>query len=131
MVPVAITSTYPVEVFDGSKSISSAGEAHHLNVSPGSTVSVKAPQYLLNASFKVEGKPIEYQAPALGYLTVLTKFETCNVKIGSKDLGFPPITRLPIVAGQYRVDIACATGQNPPGQLITVTANTSATARIY
>ena len=131
MVPVVITSTYPVEVFNGSTSISSAGESHQLNISSGSTVSVRAPQYLLNATFKVEGKPIEYQAPALGYLTVLTKYETCNVKIGSRDLGFPPITRLPLVVGQYRVDIACATGQNPPGQLVTVAANTSATARIY
>ena len=68
---------------------------------------------------------------AAAHLTVLTKFETCNVKIGSRDLGYPPITRLPLVVGQYRVDIACATGQNPPGQLVTVTPNTSATARIY
>ncbi len=74
---------------------------------------------------------MDYQAPAVGYLTVLTKYETCNVKIGAKDLGYPPITRLPIASGQYRVDISCPGGQNPPGQFVTVAPNNTATARIY
>jgi len=62
---------------------------------------------------------------------VLTKYETCNVKIGSKDLGYPPITKLPLVSGQHRVDIVCSNGQNPPGQFVTVTPNSTVTARIY
>jgi len=37
---------------------------------------------------------------------------------------------LPIAAGQHRVDISCPTGQNPPGQMVTVTPNGTATARI-
>jgi serine/threonine-protein kinase len=129
-VPVSIASTYPVEVFEGSKSISSAAESHQLNLPGGTTIHVKAPQYLLDATIKVDGK-VDYQAPAVGYLTVLTKYETCNVKIGAKDLGYPPITRLPIASGQYRVDISCPGGQNPPGQFVTVAPNNTATARIY
>jgi len=130
LVPVSVASTYPVEVFQGSKSISRPGDAHELNVPAGTTIHVRAPEYLLDAAVKVDGK-IDYQSPPLGYLTVLTKYETCNVKIGSKDLGYPPITRLPLAAGQYRVDIACANGQNVPGQFVTVAPNNTATARIY
>jgi hypothetical protein len=130
-VPVSITSTYPVEVFSGERSISGAAESHKLTVGVGATVHITSPQYHLDASFKVEDKPIDFQAPALGYLTVLTKYETCKVKVGPTDLGYPPITKLPIAAGQHRVDIACANGTAPPGQLVTILPNNTATARIY
>jgi hypothetical protein len=130
-VPVSITSTYPVEVFNGSRSISGAAESHKLTVGVGAIVHITSPQYHLDASFKVEDKPIDFQAPALGYLTVLTKYETCKVKVGPADLGYPPITKLPIAAGQHRVDIACANGTAPPGQLVTILPNNTATARIY
>jgi hypothetical protein len=129
-VAVSITSTYPVAVLNGSKAISSANESHQLTVPAGSTLHVTASEYLLDAVIKAEGKQVDYQAPALGFLNVLTKYETCNVKIGAKDLGYPPITKLPIAAGQHRVDISCPTGQNPPGQMVTVTPNGTATARI-
>jgi serine/threonine-protein kinase len=129
-VAVSITSTYPVAVLNGSKAISSANESHQLTVPAGSTLHVTASEYLLDAVIKAEGKQVDYQAPALGFLNVLTKYETCNVKIGEKDLGYPPITKLPIAAGQHRVDISCPTGQNPPGQMVTVTPNGTATARI-
>ena len=62
---------------------------------------------------------------------MLTRYETCNVKIGSKDLGYPPITKLPLVVGQYKVDIVCATGQSPNGQFVTVAPNNIAIARIH
>ena len=129
-VAVSITSTYPVAVLNGSKAISSANESHQLTVPAGSTLHVTASEYLLDAVIKAEGKQVDYQAPALGFLNVLTKYETCNVKIGAKDLGYPPITKLPIAAGQHRIDISCPTGQNPPGQMVTVTPNGTATARI-
>jgi hypothetical protein len=130
-VSVSITATYPVEVFQNGRSIASASDSHQLTIASGTNLRVAAPQYLLDTVLRVEGKPIEYQAPPLGYLTVLTKYETCSVKIGSKDLGYPPITKLPIVAGQHRIDVACPSGPNPPGQFVSVTPNTTATARIY
>jgi hypothetical protein len=46
-------------------------------------------------------------------------------------LGFPPISRMQVAAGQYRVDIVCAGGTNPPGQFVTVAPNENATVRIY
>ena len=130
-IPVSIASTYPVEVREGARSLSPASESHHLSVASGTTLHIVAPLYLLDTAIRVEGRQIDYQAPALGYLTVLTRYETCNVKIGMKDLGYPPITKLPIVSGQHRVDIVCPNGQNPPGQFVTVAPNATATARIY
>jgi len=131
MVSVSIASTYPVEVYNGGSRISAASEAHQLKVASGSTLSVRSQEYLLSAPVRVEGRPVEYQTPALGYLTVLTRYETCNVRIGQRDLGYPPISRLPLVAGQHRIDIVCPAGQNPQGQLVTVPPNDNATARIF
>ena len=119
IVPIASSSTYPVEVFEGGKSISKPSANHQLKLPAGTTIRVRNPEYMLDASVRVDGKS-DYQAPALGYLTVLTRYETCNVKIGAKDLGYPPITKMPLVVGQYKVDIVCPAGQNPNGQFITV-----------
>ena len=129
IVPIAISSTYPVEVFDGSKSISRPNDSHQLKLPVGTTIRVKAPEYLLDAAVRVDGKT-DYQAPALGYLSVLTRYETCNVRIGAKDLGFPPITKLPLVVGQYKVDIVCPGGQSPNGQFVTIAPNNTFVARI-
>jgi serine/threonine-protein kinase len=129
-VPVTITSAYPVEVFNGSQSIAAAGVAHQLNVPAGTKLRVVAHDLLLDAAISVSSKPVQYAAPAVGRMTVLTRYETCNVKVGDRVLGFPPITRMPIVAGQYRVDIVCPSGTNPPGQFVTVPADDSVTVRI-
>src|SRR5262249_25439854 len=128
MVPGSITSTYPVEVVNNGKSIPN-GESHQLNNADGSTIRVVSQQKMLDGVLRIEGKAVEYQAPPLGYLTVLSKYETCSVKIGLKDLGYPPITKLPLAVGAHRVDIACPNGTNPPSQIATITANSTFTAR--
>jgi hypothetical protein len=130
-VPVTIRSTYPVDVFSGSQAIARAKEAHQLSLPVGAKLRVSAGEYLLNDSLTVTNKPVTYSAPGLGRLTVLTKFETCNVKIGDRVLGFPPISRMQVAAGQYRVDIVCEGGSNPPSQFVTVAPNETATVRIY
>lgn len=130
-VDVAIDSEYPVEVFNGAQNISRANTTHRLKVAPGATLRIQASEHLLNASVKVSPKGAEYRAPAVGYLTVLTRHETCNVKVGDRVLGFPPISKLPVASGQYRVDIECPAGTSPPGQFVTVAPGETATARIY
>jgi serine/threonine-protein kinase len=130
-VDVTIESAYPVDVFSGAQNISRASASHRLKLPPGAPLRVSAPQYLLNASMKVGARGVEYRAPALGYLTVLTRHETCNVKVGDRVLGFPPISRMQVAAGQYRVEIECPNGPNPPGQFATVVPNETATVRIY
>jgi hypothetical protein len=37
---------------------------------------------------------------------------------------------MPLVVGQYKVDIVCPAGQNPNGQFITIAPNNTAIARI-
>ena len=130
-VPVAIRSSYPVDVWSGSQALSRSKESHKLSVPTGTRLRISAGEYLLNDTVTVSAKGLEYSAPALGRLTVLTKFETCNVKVGDRVLGFPPISRMQVAAGQYRVDIVCAGGTNPPGQFVTVAPNETATVRIY
>jgi hypothetical protein len=130
-VAVTVSSAYPVEVLSGSQTLAAAGTAHQLSVPAGSRLRVVARDLMLDEVLNVTAKPVQYNTPSVGRLTVLTKFETCNVKIGDRMVGFPPITRMPIVAGQYRVDIVCQSGTNPPGQFVTVPANDTATVRIY
>jgi eukaryotic-like serine/threonine-protein kinase len=129
-VPVTVDSAYPVEVLSGSKVLSAASATHKLTVPGGTKLRVMSREYLLDAAVTVSGKSVEYHAPGIGRLTVLTRYETCNVKIGDRVLGFPPISRLPIASGQYRVDMACPNGQNPPGQFVTIVPNDVATVKI-
>jgi hypothetical protein len=130
-VNVTIDSAYPVEVLNGSKVMSAASSTHQLSVPSGTKLRVLAREYLLDAPVQATGKSVEYHAPGIGRLTVLTKYETCNIKIGDRVLGFPPITRQPIASGQYRIDIACPNGQNPAGQFVTIAPNETATVRIF
>jgi serine/threonine-protein kinase len=129
-VSVTISASYPVEVWNGSQSLGRAAESHRLRVEPGTRLRIASRAFLLNDTVTVPGRNFEYRAPAVGYLTVLTNFETCEVRVGTQSLGAPPITRLPVAAGQYRVEVVCPTGQNPPGQFVTVNPNETATARI-
>jgi len=58
----------------------------------------------------VDGTPtrgFDWQAPGLGKLTVRSPMETCEVVIGDRKLGNPPLTIEEIAAGQYRVEINC------------------------
>jgi len=132
MVEVSLTGTYPFEVFDGSRSISGAADSHNLNIPSGKTVRLVAPDYLLNQSVRIEGTPgksQQIQAPPPGKLTVLTRFETCQVRIAGFDLGYPPITNQKIASGQYRIDLICQNGQNQVGA-VTVLPGQTVTARV-
>ena len=130
-VAVAVSSAYPVEVFAGSQRLAAAATSHQLSVAAGTRLRVVSNEYLLDTPLAIASKPVDYTAPPAGRLRVLTaKYETCNVKIGQKMLGFPPLT-LPVAAGQYRVDLVCQGGTNPAGVFATVTANETATVKIY
>jgi hypothetical protein len=128
---VSITSAYPVEVLSGTQTLSGAATSHQLTVPSGTRIRVVARDLMLDTAINVAGKPVQFTTPATGRLSVLTKFELCKVKVGERLLGFPPITNLPVVAGQYRVDIVCEAGTNPPGQFVTVVPNQTATVRVF
>ena len=129
-VSVSIDSPYPVEVLSGGQTVGRSGTTHKLKLAPGTRLRIVAKTVLLNDAVTVPGRGLEYRAPATGNLTVLTRFETCNVKVNDQVLGFPPITRMPVAAGQYRVEMECPDGKNPPGQFATVNPNETQTVRI-
>jgi hypothetical protein len=130
-VSVSINSGYPVEVFSGSQQVSAAASSHDLSIASGTRLRVVSRELMLDSVVTVGNRPVQYTAPGVGYLTVLTnRYETCNVKIGERPLGFPPITRKAIAAGEYRVDLVCQGGANPPGQFVSITPNQTATLKV-
>ena len=102
---------YPFVVLDGGKVISAAATAHELKTAAGRTLVISAPKYFLRQSVRVEGtssQGFDWAAPGLGKLDVRSAQETCDVVIGDRKLGNPPLVIQEIAAGQYRVDISCA-----------------------
>jgi serine/threonine-protein kinase len=112
MVNVTLTGGYAFEVMDGAKSISAAATAHELKQPIGKALVLRAPQYFLNQTVRVEGsanQPFEFAVPGLGGLDVRSVQETCDVAIGSKRLGNPPLVVKEIAAGSYKIDLVCGT----------------------
>jgi eukaryotic-like serine/threonine-protein kinase len=110
MVSVTLTGGYPFEVLDGTKSISAAAASHELKQPPGKTLQLRAPQYFLSQTVRVEGsvnQPFEFAVPGLGSLDVRSVQETCDVAIANKKLGNPPLVVKEIAAGSYKVDLVC------------------------
>ncbi|MGE3955178.1 MAG: serine/threonine-protein kinase [Vicinamibacterales bacterium] len=110
-VPVTMAGGYPFEVLDGGRVISDASTAHELKAAAGKSLVISAPKYFLRQTVRVEGTPsqgFDWAAPGLGKLDVRSVQETCDVVIGDRKLGNPPLVIPEIAAGQYRVDISCA-----------------------
>jgi len=114
-VELTATGAYPFAIFDGGKQLSAASPSHTINVAAGKKLRLVAPQYSLNHTVTVEdggGRSSTIQAPALGRLTIRSNQETCSVRIGDRDLGYPPVNNISIAAGPYQVDIVCPNGRN-------------------
>jgi len=97
---------------DGAKVISAAATSHELKQPVGKSLQLRAPQYFLNQTVRVEGsanQPFEFAVSGLGSLAVRSVQETCDVEIQSKKLGNPPLTIKEIAAGSYKVDLVCGT----------------------
>lgn len=110
MVSVTLTGGYPFEVVDGSRTISAAANSHELKLAPGKTVVLRASQYFLNQTVRVEGsvnQPFDFAVPGLGSLDIRSVQETCELAIGSQKLGNPPFVVKEIAAGSYKVDLVC------------------------
>jgi hypothetical protein len=109
-IEVTLTGGYPFEVVDGQKVISAAATSHDLKQQVGKALTLRAPQYFLNQTVRVEGsvnQPFEFAVPGLGSLAVRSTQETCDVAIQNKKLGNPPLTVKEIAAGSYKVDLVC------------------------
>jgi len=122
-IEVNASGAYPFAIYDGARVISAASPSHQLNVGAGRKLRLVAPEYLLNQTVTIEGtadKRAEIQVPALANVTIRSNQETCKVKIGDRDLGYPPINNLKIAGGAYQVDVVCPNGQSK-SQYINVT----------
>jgi hypothetical protein len=109
-IEVTLTGGYPFEVVDGSRVISAAATSHELKQQVGKALLLRAPQYFLSQTVRVEGsanQPFEFAVPGLGSLAVRSNQETCDVAIQNKKLGNPPLTVKEIAAGSYKVDLVC------------------------
>jgi serine/threonine protein kinase len=107
---VTLTGGYPFEVVDGQRVISAAATSHELKQQVGKALLLRAPQYFLSQTVRVEGsanQPFEFAVPGLGSLAVRSTQETCDVSIQNKKLGNPPLTVKEIAAGSYKVDLVC------------------------
>jgi serine/threonine-protein kinase len=129
-VAVSIQAPYPVEVLSGGQSIARASASHRLRLQPGTRLRIVAKSVLLSENITVGSSGLNWQAPGVGYLTVLTSYETCDVRVGDTNLGPPPITRMQVAAGQYKVEMQCPDGKTPPSQLVVINPGETATARI-
>jgi serine/threonine protein kinase len=118
LVAVTIKGSYAFEIVDGSRVISASSTSHQVNVAAGSKLRLVAPDFSLNQTVTIDATPdrrAEFHAPALGRLTIRSAAETCRVRIGDRDLGYPPINNIAIAAGSYRIDLLCPNGTNKTG----------------
>jgi Protein kinase domain/PEGA domain len=112
-ITVAVTGSYPFEVWDGSRRISSASTRHDISVDSARTLRLRAPDVLLDSPLRVDGangSRVSAAAPALGRLTLRTTLETCKVLIAGRDFGYPPLTAQPVAAGSYELQLRCPDG---------------------
>jgi hypothetical protein len=112
-ISLAVSGSYPFEVWDGSRKISSASTRHDIAVDSARTLRLRAPNVLLDSPLRVDGAiggRVSAAAPALGRLTLRTTLETCKVIIGGHDFGYPPLTAQPVAAGSYELQLRCPDG---------------------
>jgi hypothetical protein len=124
---VAVTGSYPFEVWDGSRRISAASTRHDLAVDSARTLRLRAPEVLLDAPLRVNGaigSRVTAAAPALGRLTLRTTLETCKVVIGGRDFGYPPLTAQPVAAGSYELQLRCPDGTSRASRVSVVAGET-------
>ena len=112
---VNVEGAYAFAIFDGGRVLSAAGTSHQITVAAGRRLRLVAPEYSLNQTVSIEenaNRRVEIQAPALGRLTIRSSQETCAIKIGDRDLGYPPVNNVAVAGGSYRIDLVCPDGRN-------------------
>jgi len=128
-IPAVFNGPYAFDVRDGSRVISPASKSHALNLPPGRKVRLVAADYFLDQAATIEAgddKRFDWQAPALGKLDIRSRFETCALKVGNRDLGSPPLV-VTMAAGLHAVDLVCPDGRKMSGSQ---TVNPGSTSRL-
>jgi hypothetical protein len=113
-VRLKMTGTYPFEIVQGSKVISSSASEHDVVVQPnGGAVSARNADLLLNmpATIEFQRRQADATVPAAATLSVYSRVETCNVVVDGQDLGVQPIIAKKIASGAHTVAIKCPDGR--------------------
>lgn len=124
--PSAVTiearGSYPFEITDGQRVLSTAAIAHAISAQPGQVLRLRETGYLLDYPFKIDGgqRQIRVTAPELGRLTVRTTRTGCQVIVNGHDFGLTPVNSRLVAAGTYSVQLKCADGQIVRGSGVTV-----------
>jgi hypothetical protein len=115
-VRVAITGPYAFEVLQGNRVLSNSAARHEVTLAPDQlTIRLRSRPYFLNTSIEVRprgSQRVQLQAPALGTLAVFSSIETCVVSIDGQEIGFPPVPRQEVAAGNHAVAVKCPNGQS-------------------
>jgi serine/threonine-protein kinase len=124
-VAVRLTATAPFEfeLVQGSKVISQAATRHEVTLAPNSgTVVARNREIFLDSPIAVDYQrpQVSTTLPAPGQVAIFSAVETCAVIVDGQDLGFPPIQRRPIAAGNHTVAIKCQGGKGD-SQRVTIT----------
>ncbi len=128
-IALQVSGTYPFEVWDGARKISSAASKHDLVIESARTLRLRSSEVLLDMPLKVEGSAgsrLAASAPALGRLTLRTPLETCKVVVGGHDFGYPPLNEQPMTAGTHQVSLKCPDGTSKDVD-VTITAGQTRT----
>jgi len=115
--PVRLTlnSSYPFEVYQGTKLLDSSATHHEVTAQPGAgAVVVRNADLMLSATIPVDYQrsSMEVTLPGTGTLAVFASVETCKVTVDGQDLGFPPIPAKRIAAGTHSVTLKCPDGKD-------------------
>lgn len=124
--PVRLTVMAPFafEVLQGTKVVSTTATSHELTVVPsGGLVSVRSTDVVLSTPLTIDYQRPQatITLPAPGTLAVFAALETCAVVVDGHDLGFPPIARKSIAAGNHTVVLRCPNGTED-SRRITITS---------
>jgi serine/threonine-protein kinase len=131
-VRVSITGPYAFEVLQGNRVLSNSAARHEVTLAPDQlTIRLRSRPYFLNTSIEVRprgGQRVQLQAPGLGTLAVFSSVETCVISVDGQEIGFPPVPRQEVAAGNHAVAVKCPNGQSesrnvsvPAGQRTAVT----------
>ena len=130
-VRLTASGPFPFELVQGSRVISESAARHEVTLPANSgSVVARNRELFLQSTIAVDYQRAQLGVtlPAPGQFAVFSAVETCTVIVDGQDLGFPPIQRRPIAAGNHTVAIKCQDGKGDsqrvtiaPGELSRVT----------